>query len=229
MAQAQEFSNTTAVDIPDRETIESTIEVSGVDGDDAAELEVDIDLEHSYFGDLDVRLYAPDGTPFTIIVVEDQRTYALDASAVTEVNGTWTLRIEDQLSADEGTLNGWSLHFNTGTQDAIGQAADGAGEFTNGSSADITYDETVESTIDVSGIGTADSVRVYVDISHTYFGDLTMELFAPDGTSFDLDPPDQGDFELDLSSVDVNGTWTLFIEDTHPTDDGTLSYWSLTF
>jgi len=38
-------------------------------------------------------------------------TFTINASSVTNPNGTWRLRIADQAAGDVGRLNSWSLQF----------------------------------------------------------------------------------------------------------------------
>jgi subtilisin family serine protease len=111
------FDNTTPAAIGDLSVVESTIEVTGVEGNAAATLDVPVDITHSYIGDLSIELIAPDGTAFPLkesgtggSADNILATYAVDASAVT-ANGTWTLRITDDALLDSGTLNSWGLRF----------------------------------------------------------------------------------------------------------------------
>ena len=47
----------------------------------------------------------------------------------------------------------------------------------------ITQANTISDTITVSDSGTATSVSVAVNVTHTYIGDLKVDLVAPDGTT----------------------------------------------
>ena len=47
----------------------------------------------------------------------------------------------------------------------------------------ITQANTISDTITVPDSGTATSVSVAVDVTHTYIGDLKIDLVAPDGTT----------------------------------------------
>ena len=99
----------------------------------------------------------------------------------------------------------------------------------------ITLANTVSDTITVPDSGTATSVSVAIDISHTYIGDLKVDLVAPDGTTRTLhnrsgigaDDIDQT-YEPDFGGVSIAGTWTLQINDNYAAeDDGTLNSWTL--
>ncbi|HZM76027.1 MAG TPA: proprotein convertase P-domain-containing protein [Candidatus Limnocylindrales bacterium] len=110
------FTNETDFPINDNTTIESPITVTGVPGNAPATLKVEVNITHTFIGDLVVTLVAPDGSLYVLhnrtggsadnIVT----TYTVNAS--TEVaNGTWRLRVSDQANIDVGTLNVWSLVF----------------------------------------------------------------------------------------------------------------------
>ncbi|KOG27885.1 S8 family peptidase [Streptomyces resistomycificus] len=97
----------------------------------------------------------------------------------------------------------------------------------------------VESPIAVSGrSGSAPSaLQVGVDITHTYRGDLVLDLVAPDGTAYRLKTASSSDsadnvkttYTVNASSETANGTWKLRVQDTAAQDTGTLNSWKLTF
>ncbi|CAL9450077.1 S8 family peptidase [Streptomyces sp. enrichment culture] len=111
------FENTTDYTIADRSTVESPVTVSGVPGNAPADLAVEVDITHTYIGDLQVQLIAPDGTAYTLKSygtggsADDIRTtYTVDASAES-ANGVWKLRVSDNATWDTGRVNGWALQF----------------------------------------------------------------------------------------------------------------------
>ncbi|TDC18904.1 hypothetical protein E1265_24665 [Streptomyces sp. 8K308] len=223
------FGSTTSFAIEDHETVESTITVSGITGNAPASLGVDIDLDHTYLGDLDIQLVSPSGTTFPLEPYDEPHQYTVDASGTT-ANGTWTLRVDDNAGADEGTLNSWALHF--GSDQVGGTTSSGGGLFSN--TTRITIDDlgTVESTVTVTGVaGNAPgSLGVTVDISHTYINDLDIQLVSPDGTTFELEAYDEPhEYTVDASAATASGTWTLRVEDTLSSDSGALNSWSLRF
>jgi len=111
------FQNTTPVAIPDLSTITSSIAVSGLTGPAPSNLQVAVNITHTFRGDLKVDLIAPNGATATLanrtggsadnIIM----TFTINASSVTNPNGTWRLRIADQAAGDVGRLNSWSLQF----------------------------------------------------------------------------------------------------------------------
>lgn len=103
--------------------------------------------------------------------------------------------------------------------------------------------ETTTSTIDFSPDHEISEVNVYVDITHTYIGDLTVTLVSPAGTPVVLHNRSGGssddilgwyDSELTptepLARMDrehSTGTWTIKVNDGVPYNTGTLNDWSL--
>ncbi|MFD4662227.1 M4 family metallopeptidase [Streptomyces halstedii] len=91
----------------------------------------------------------------------------------------------------------------------------------------------------VSGVtGNAPSnLSVAVDISHTWRGDLVLDLVAPDGTAFRLKNSSLSDsadnvvetYTVNASAKAANGTWNLRIQDVYSGDTGTFNSVKLTF
>jgi serine protease AprX len=110
------FTNDTDFPVNDHTTIESPITVSGVAGNAPAALKVEVNITHTYIGDLTVTLVAPDGSLYVLhnrtggSTDNINATYTVDASSEV-ANGIWRLRVNDQATADFGTLNVWSLVF----------------------------------------------------------------------------------------------------------------------
>ena len=110
------WENTNNYSIYDRQTTESPITVSGRSGNAPSNLSVDVNIVHTYKGDLVVNLVAPDGSTYLLhngsggsannIVA----TYTVNASSEA-ANGTWKLRVYDRYNGDTGYINGWSLTF----------------------------------------------------------------------------------------------------------------------
>ncbi len=99
-------------------------------------LNVDVNLSHTYIGDLRLKLISPTGTPIilhnrsggssdnivgnyplTLVPVDD-----LGGLQGETINGPWVLKISDHAPEDLGTLHSWGLHISvpnqpTGTED----------------------------------------------------------------------------------------------------------------
>jgi Zn-dependent metalloprotease len=95
----------------------------------------------------------------------------------------------------------------------------------------------VESPVTITGRdGNASATTsVYVNIVHTYRGDLTVDLVGPNGTVYSLlnrsggsaDNVDQT-FTVDASAQPLNGTWKLRVQDRASIDVGYIARWQLT-
>ncbi len=115
----QTYSNTTAVAIPDNNQtgISSTIAVANRPGNAPTNASVSVDITHTWRGDLQIDLVAPDGTVYTLKSTSSadsgqnvSATYTTNLSSEA-LNGTWTLRVSDRAARDTGTLNRWSITF----------------------------------------------------------------------------------------------------------------------
>ncbi|WP_327369940.1 M4 family metallopeptidase [Streptomyces sp. NBC_01217] len=97
----------------------------------------------------------------------------------------------------------------------------------------------VTSTVNVTGVsGNAPSdLKVGVDITHTWRGDLVIDLVAPDGTAYRLKNSSSSDsadnvqttYTVNASSEVANGSWKLKVQDVYSGDTGTINSFKLTF
>ncbi|MDX9911819.1 MAG: proprotein convertase P-domain-containing protein [Phycisphaerales bacterium] len=114
--------------INDNTSFDSVINVP--DSFCVGDVEVDVDLTHSFSGDLIIELIAPDGTTVRLHdrtgssddytprrydddgggVLPDGPGELADFEGVFSV-GAWTLRVSDNANLDTGTLNAWSLRI----------------------------------------------------------------------------------------------------------------------
>ncbi len=111
------FENTADVSVPDNgAAVTSPITVTGVTGNAPATLKVDVNIVHTYIGDLVVDLVAPDGTVYNLhnrsggSADNIVKSYTVNASSEV-ANGTWKLRAQDKAGADVGYINSWKLTF----------------------------------------------------------------------------------------------------------------------
>ncbi|WP_460167820.1 C25 family cysteine peptidase [Thermostilla marina] len=132
-------SRDTPQSIPDPGTLYSTIDVTGVGT--VRDLNVRLYVSHTYLSDLTVSLIGPDGTRVQLFsgiggsgdnlintVLDDQAEISINLGSAPftgsfrpeealaafngkSAEGTWTLEIQDSVSWDQGTLEGWSLEF----------------------------------------------------------------------------------------------------------------------
>ena len=111
------FENADDVAIPDAgSAVTSPVAVTR-SGNAPSTLKADVDIVHTYRGDLVVDLIAPDGTAYrlknssaTDSADNVKATYTVNASSET-ANGTWKLRVQDVYARDTGYINGWKLTF----------------------------------------------------------------------------------------------------------------------
>ncbi|WP_406731197.1 M28 family metallopeptidase [Streptomyces sp. NBC_01794] len=97
----------------------------------------------------------------------------------------------------------------------------------------------VTSTVNVTGrTGNAPAtLKVGVDIIHTWRGDLVVDLVAPDGTVYNLKPFSSSDsadnvqatYTVNASSEVANGAWKLRVQDRAAQDTGYINSVKLTF
>jgi hypothetical protein len=112
------FENATNVNIPDAgSAITSSISVTGVSGNAPSDLQVSVDIKHTYRGDLVIDLLAPDGTAYRLKNSSSSdsadnvlATYTVNASSEV-ANGTWRLQVRDVYSSDTGYIDSWRLTF----------------------------------------------------------------------------------------------------------------------
>jgi M6 family metalloprotease-like protein len=89
---------------------------------------------------------------------------------------------------------------------------------------------------------TISSLKVSIDVTHTYRGDLNATLTTPWGTVIELHPKGRGGNAHDLKVTydettlpalatlrgrNAQGTWTLMVRDLAPGDTGQLNAWTL--
>jgi len=151
----------TAYDVPipitDNSEITSTIDVG--DAYCIGDIDIELDVTHTYIGDLIIDLEAPSGVTVrlhdrsgggddNINVVYDDDDGALPdgpgelADFVGEiVTGTWTLRISDNAGADQGSLDAWTLKI-ASTGDACPPSA-----------SDVATATEVDTPVDIQLIG----------------------------------------------------------------------------
>ncbi|MCT2587299.1 S8 family peptidase [Actinophytocola gossypii] len=95
----------------------------------------------------------------------------------------------------------------------------------------------VTSPITISGCegAASSSASVSVDITHTYRGDIVIDLVAPDGSTYRLKNSSGWDganninetYTVNLGSEQANGTWRLSVRDVYRYDTGRVNGWTL--
>ncbi|MEV5881960.1 proprotein convertase P-domain-containing protein, partial [Streptomyces sp. NPDC052020] len=203
--------------IPDAGVVESPITVGGgFTGNAPKALPVYVAATHEWLGDLELSLVAPDGKTYPLKSASEteaggtlRKLYTVDAGASPMV-GTWKLRAQDTSEGATGTLTGWSLTLPTAYENQTAHTVPDPG--------------TADSPITVSGItGNAPrTLRVYVDATHEWLGDLELSLVAPDGKTYPLKSTSETEtggtlrklYTVDAGASPMVGTWKLRAQDT---------------
>ena len=109
-------TNDADVAIGDNTTVESSIAISDCASAPSATATVPVKIVHTYIGDLQVSLVAPDGSAYVLhnrsggSADNIDQTYTVDLSGETS-NGTWKLRVNDNANNDTGRIDTWSLNL----------------------------------------------------------------------------------------------------------------------
>jgi len=211
-------------------------------------IKIHVDVEHTYIGDLIVRLSGPDGTRIDLHRREgggaNDLVKSFDETGQPQlsvflgkgIRGTWTLEISDEARYDLGRLRRWSLEAEV--------LADGARRFESAPGRTIpdNVPEGIEERITVTGIEALRDLAVEVDITHTWIGDLRVALTNPAGKEVVLHARagrSADDIQRTYTVADepalagfigqvANGEWTLTISDHASRDVGKLNRWALT-
>lgn len=210
-------------------------------------VKVNVDITHTYIGDLRVTLVSPSGTSvplhdrsggstndlhaeFDIHVVP-----GLHALSGEPVKGEWVLHVQDLARADRGRLKRWSLDISGQTDTSI------LVQESPGVLIPDNLQGGIERSLTVSETGRLDSINVELDITHTYIGDLVVELISPDNTSVLLHNRLGGSVDniiktytmtntsslQNLRGDSISGDWKLHVSDHEGADQGKLNRWAL--
>lgn len=214
-------------------TINDDLTVQGV--------KVDVNIDHTYVGDLVVKLRSPEGKEVTLRSQSGGRgngslQFTANPSDFNGISsrGDWTLVVEDKEAQDTGTLKSWNISI-TGEEKAQTPPQSGRLEKTVTPNSAIKDNQTTTSVINFTEAGKVDKLSVSVDIAHTYRGDLTVKLTSPSGKEVTLHNREGGSadnltFEVDRSEFGdepITGDWKLTVQDSATQDEGVLKSWGL--
>jgi subtilisin-like proprotein convertase family protein len=237
-ATLREFKDQAAVPVPDNDPngIARTLVVE--EELTIGSLQVRVDLEHTYIGDLVVGLKHGDRE----VVLHDkaggsednlQKDFPVAEFAGQDARGEWTLTVRDTGAQDVGTLKGWSLLVGSGA--AVTPATTRAYPSTQAAMAiPDGQEEGLASAIEVADEGVVRGLKVTLDLTHPYVGDLVVALVH--GTQSVTLHAREGGSADDLkksyaveafNGAALKGTWTLSVKDVVQVDQGTLNSWSL--
>jgi len=207
-----------------------------------------VDISHTYRGDLEVELESPSGTRvmlhsgqggqldnlFLNIFSEDNG--ALSVLQNEEINGVWILYVRDLMQADVGRLNLWQLSVDYEETNTVFSA-----EANPRLLIPDNQHTGVISELNIEGDGFIEAIEIQVSITHTYTGDLQIELQSPTGDSVVLRSADSkrgqnlnaiytvastSSLELFIGEL-ATGLWALRVRDLAGQDTGILDRWSI--
>jgi subtilisin-like proprotein convertase family protein len=236
--------------IPDRNAagVVDTIVVS--ESGTIRSVQVDVEIAHTYRGDLKLELIAPNGTIVPLFgrgaPVSDSRNDLVATfdianvpalSQVTGANalGNWSLRVTDMAAADFGTLKKWVLRVGM-------KAIQTEWESNPGTRIPDNNATGISSPLDVDGGGTLQDISATVDISHTFRGDLRVVVESPSGKTATLKSVNNRDGVADLEQTftlrdtpalqvflneAIRGRWILHVSDNLSADEGKLNSWGV--
>jgi subtilisin-like proprotein convertase family protein/C1A family cysteine protease len=192
-----------------------------------------------------------------------RRAFSPSELAGAAVQGAWKLKVVDTASGDVGALVSWSLEFKLQDAPLVEVCDDGVDNLGNGltdcadpscaaSPACADADNLsgraqpaaaipdndpagLSSTLSVAGEGAIGEVKVTLNLTHSYVGDLVVTLTHPDGATATLhNKAGAGQDDLigeytvtDFAGKDARGDWTLHVVDTAADDTGALNAWEL--
>lgn len=230
------YENSTAVAIPDKDASGVTSVISVPDDVGIGSLKVEVDIEHTYVGDLVLTLTRGDTT------VELQKrsgggadnlheTYTVKDFDGQSAQGDWVLKVADLASADTGQILGWKLHVA-----ASDLPLSDVRTYSSSPALSIpdNDEDGVSDTMSLSDEGSVKGLKVTVDITHTYSGDLVVTLV--NGSNRQVLASREGGSTDDLkktftltsfNGAPVAGKWVLEVTDRARADTGTLNSWSL--
>ncbi|MFQ5543084.1 MAG: proprotein convertase P-domain-containing protein, partial [Nitrospiria bacterium] len=234
--------------IPDAQTVgvESVLTVS--ESGRIKTISVSVKITHTYIGDLLVTLISPQGnrvilhsrmggsTNNLFKVYRSDDVPSLAALIGEEAQGSWRLHIADLAGLDLGQLDRWSIDLSL---EAVTQVVRNSA--TPGLSIPDNDPAGVSSQIQIALSGTVEGVKVGIDITHTYIGDLKVELVSPSGQRAILHQQSGGSQDNLIRTYDsltspalsplmgesTQGDWVLEVRDLLGQDVGKFNQWDL--
>lgn len=210
-------------------------------------LAVEVDIQHTYIGDLIVELFSPEGISAVLHDREGARTEdirkrydvhnapELQRLVASDITGEWLLSVSDHAGVDVGSLRQWTLEIIAETSTWEEAEAEPAQPIPDNKAAGISDQ------IEISTSGNITALEVWLDITHTWIGDLEVNLSSPSGVSVQLHGRSGGDRDNLITMYDVEslptlsafintpgaGSWTLSVSDNAGRDTGKLNAWGL--
>ncbi len=218
---------------------DKTFSVSGI--------KIEVDIPHTYVGDLVVTLIAPSGRSAVLHnragggrdnlrqVFTATTTAALLPFVGESVNGGWTLHVQDLAAVDRGRLKSWSLELSGQAMKVVNIEE---------SPGILIPDNTqggIERSLNIKESSSLQDIEIALDITHTYIGDLIVELTSPQNTRIVLHSRMGGSADNIIKTYaiantpalealrgeSIKGEWKLKVSDHARIDQGKLNRWAL--
>jgi subtilisin-like proprotein convertase family protein len=233
--------------IPDNNATGIKDKITCSDSFSIRDVSIRVDIVHTYIGDLRVSLVSPSGIAVILhdraggsandlnrefTVLSNPGLHGLSGQSS---EGDWVLHVQDLARADRGRLTSWSLQLNGHRQVSVSVSDNPGMIIPDNSAAGISR------SLNVVETGRLDNIDVDIDITHTYIGDLIVELQAPDSTSVLLHNRSGGSADNIIKTYSlsntaglqalrgtmIQGDWQLKVMDRARADQGKLNRWAL--
>jgi Zn-dependent metalloprotease/subtilisin-like proprotein convertase family protein len=211
-------------------------------------IKVSVDIRHSYIGDLRLMLTAPNGTDVVLhnrtgastrdlmVTYDVTTTPGLAALDGSPAQGDWRLSVVDLAALDSGQLHRWSLEIAVEADSSVIRK-----EAVAALAIPDNNQTGIRSNITIAQAGTTRDIKLGVDITHTYIGDLRVVLVAPSGQQAVLHNRTGGNRDNLIQTYDTastpaltslvglptQGNWTLRVMDLAGRDIGKLNKWRI--
>lgn len=199
------------------------------------DINVHIDISHSFISDLEVTLTAPSGQKVPLHQRQGGRDKDLKAKydkkvlenlLNTEVSGHWKLQVKDLAPKDNGRLNSWGIRLKC-----------------SGSVSEIfvpAKSVAINSVQDCQVKGRVTDLKMYVNLEHPSSGAVQMALVAPSGktvvvhdysgeTDQNITTTFKKEALAEMLGQSTHGSWTLMVKDRSGKKRGILKKWKLEF
>lgn len=213
-------------------------------------IQVTVDIGHSWIGDLVVRLVSPSGVRTTlhnrtgnnisnlVKTFDITSTPQLSNIVGTDISGVWALEVVDLAAEDEGTLKQWGIDATVLEDNTV--------RLESVPSLRILNDlESIKDSVTVPGLLNISYISIDVDITHTWCKNLNIELSGPNGKTIRLKEQatdsrsniqttfsSNNSSELnDFLGEEAQGNWTLSVTDSgleKCQHTGKFNSWTLT-
>ena len=235
-------ANTTAAAIPDNNATGIRSNMMVAPGGSISGVTVNVDVTHTYRGDLVVKLVHPMGREVVLLDRQGagddniRQSFTVTALNGLDAAGTWTLVVADTARTDTGRRNSWGLAIARGTSTPMPMPMSATYSNTTAAPVPDNAPAGVTSEIVITDAGNIRTMAVEVDITHPYRGDLTLVLSKVGGSEVVLLRGDGADADDVRRSFDVTafvgqelaGTWRLKVVDEAASDVGRLNFWRIT-